>query len=59
MKCLKNCIFMLYSQIYDDIPCRCYISMEPVSIGETCKYENKTITELNMEAHYKRGIKDD
>ena len=52
MKCLKNCIFMMCTQINNDFPCRCFISKKPVKYGETCKYENQTVTELNMEANY-------
>ena len=55
MKCLKNCIFMLCSPSNPDLPCRCVISKKPVIFGETCKYENKTVTELNMEADYKKN----
>ena len=58
MKCLKNCIFMLCSQSNPDLPCRCVISKNPVIFGETCRYENKTVTELNIEANYKENGKD-
>ena len=58
MKCLKNCIFMRCSQIREELPCRCFISKKSVNYGETCPYENKTVTELNMEANY-NGDSDD
>lgn len=51
MKCLKDCIFMSYVKPFDRFVC--LISKEPVTFGETCLYENKTVTELNMEANYK------
>ena len=56
MKCLKNCIFMRCSQIREDLPCKCFISKKSVNYGETCPYENKTVTELNMEANYKGDV---
>lgn len=52
MKCLKNCIFMMCSQVRPVLPYRCFISKKDVKLGETCPYENKTVTELNMEANY-------
>lgn len=52
MKCLKNCIFMLCSNVKYNLPCRCFISGKSVNRGKTCPYENKTVTELNMEANY-------
>ena len=57
MKCFKNCIFMLCSQSRYDLPCRCFISKEKVNYGETCPYENRTVTELNMDANYQRSLK--
>lgn len=54
MKCLKNCIFMLCSQVRPDLSCKCFISKKDVKLGETCPYENKTVTELNMMANYNR-----
>ena len=56
MKCLKNCIFMICSQIRDDLPCKCFISHKTVKIGETCPYENRTVTELNIEANYQGDV---
>ena len=44
---------MVCSQIRTDLPCHCVISKKRVNYGETCPYENMTITELNMEANYK------
>ena len=52
MKCLENCIFMMCSQFRPDLSCKCFISKKYVKLGETCPYENKTVTELNMEANY-------
>ena len=49
---------MMCSQVRDDLPCRCFISKKPVKLGETCIYENRTVTELNMEANY-NGDSDD
>jgi len=49
MKCLMNCIFMYYIPV-DGFTCM--ISKERPPIGKTCPYENKTVTELNMEANY-------
>ena len=46
---------MKCSQIRDDLLCHCFISKKAVTLGETCPFENKTVTELNMEANYKRG----
>ena len=46
---------MLCSNVKYDLPCRCFISGKSVNRGETCPYENKTITELNIEANYKGG----
>lgn len=43
---------MMYSQIRPDLSYRCFISKRDVKLGETCPYENKTVTELNMEANY-------
>lgn len=57
MKCLKNCIFMRCSHIVPELPCRCIISKKQVNLGETCPYENKTVTELNMIANYDGGLK--
>lgn len=57
MKCLKNCIFMRCSQINSELPCRCIISKKQVNFGETCPYENKTVTELNMDANYEKELK--
>ena len=54
MKCLDNCIFMRCSAIAPELPCRCIISLERVNLGETCPYENMTVTELNMEANYQK-----
>ena len=54
MKCLKKCIFMRCSEIRKDLPCHCVISNKAVNLGETCPYENKTVTELNMEANSER-----
>lgn len=31
----------------------CMISKRKVHFGETCPYENKTVTELNIEVNYK------
>ena len=53
MKCLKNCIFMRCSEIRKDLPCHCFISTKAVNLGETCPFENMTVTELNMKANYK------
>ena len=47
---------MLCSQVNPDLPCRCVISKTPVILGETCPYENRTVTEINMEAEYKRAL---
>ena len=52
MKCLKNCIFMY--NIQGEFTC--LISKKPVKFGETCPYENKTVTELNMEHDYQRRL---
>ena len=49
MKCLMNCIFMYYINV-DGFTCM--ISKKTPPIGKTCPYENKTVTELNMEANY-------
>ena len=46
---------MMCSQIRDDLPCRCFISKKSVKFGETCPFENETVTTLNMEANYKGG----
>jgi hypothetical protein len=48
---------MRCSQIRPDLPCRCLISKKAVKLGETCPYENRTVTELNMEADFKRRQK--
>ena len=53
MKCLKNCIFMMCSEINNDLHCRCFISKKTVKLGETCPFENKTVTMLNVEENYK------
>ena len=53
MKCLKNCIFMICSLNNSELPCICIISKKQVNYGETCLYENMTVTELNMKANYK------
>lgn len=45
---------MMYSQIRPDLSYRCFISKRGVKLGETCPYENKTVTELNMWANYNR-----
>ena len=37
-------------------PCICFISKKPVWYASTCEYENKTVTELNMEANYKKEL---
>ena len=58
MKCLKNCIFMLCSQTNPELSCRCFISKKTVTFGETCIYENKTITELNIESNYKKELQE-
>ena len=54
MKCLKNCIFMWYIPMGGFI---CAITKETVNYGCTCPYENKTVTELNMEHDYQRRLK--
>lgn len=43
---------MRCSEIRTDLPCYCFISKKKVNFGETCPYENKTVTMLNMEANY-------
>ena len=43
---------MRCSQIREELPCRCFISKKSVNYGETCPYENKTVTELKIEANY-------
>lgn len=48
---------MLCSQSNPDLPCRCFISKKPVILGETCKYENKTVTMLNIDENYKKMVK--
>ena len=53
MKCLKNCIFMY--NIQGEFTC--LISKKPVKFGETCPYENKTVTELNIDANYEKELK--
>jgi len=45
---------MLCSQVRPDLSCKCFISKKDVKLGETCPYENKTVTELNMMANYNR-----
>ena len=52
MKCLNNCIFMYYVTFGGFI---CLISKKNPPWGKTCPYENKTITELNIEANYKKN----
>ena len=47
---------MKCSQIRDDLPCHCFISKKAVTLGETCPFENKTVTELNIEANYKGDV---
>lgn len=49
MKCLNNCIFMYYVMFGGFI---CAVSKKNPPWGKTCPYENKTVTELNMEANY-------
>lgn len=49
MKCLNNCIFMYYIASEGFI---CTIAKKNPPWGKTCPYENKTVTELNMEANY-------
>ena len=39
---------MMKSKIRPELSYRCLISKETVKLGETCPYENKTVTELNM-----------
>ncbi len=56
MKCFKNCIFILCSQVRYDLPCRCVISKKSVNFGEICPYEDRTVTELNVEANYKKEV---
>ena len=46
---------MIYNEINNDLPCRCFISKKTVKLGETCPFENKTVTMLNIEENYKRG----
>ena len=55
MKCLKNCIFMLISAEHE-IPRGCIISKKQVNYGETCPFENMTVTELNMKANYENKV---
>lgn len=50
MKCLRNCIFMYH--VAGRLTC--LISKGRVNYGCTCPYENMTVTELNMEADYKK-----
>ena len=45
---------MRCSQIRPELSCKCFISKKDVKLGETCPYENKTVTELNMWADYNR-----
>lgn len=54
MKCLANCIFMYYVMFGGFI---CAVSKKNPPWGKTCPYENKTITELNIEANYDGDIK--
>ena len=49
MKCLMNCIFMYYINV-DGFTCM--ISKKNPPWGKTCPYENRTVTELNMEWNY-------
>ena len=48
---------MRCSHIVPELHCRCIISKKQVNLGETCPYENKTVTELNMIANYDGGLK--
>ena len=47
---------MLCSQNNSELPCRCIISKKQVNYGETCPYENMTVTELNMKANYENKV---
>ena len=47
---------MLCSQSRYDLPCRCFISKKPINYGETCPYEDRTVTMLNMEANYQGDV---
>ena len=44
---------MMCSEINNDLHCRCFISKKTVKLGETCPFENKTVTMLNIEENYK------
>ena len=54
MKCSRNCIFIMRSQIRPELSYKCLISRKIVKFDETCPYGNKTVTELNMWADYNR-----
>lgn len=44
---------MMCSEINNDLNCRCFISKKTIKLGETCPFEDKTITMLNIEKNYK------
>ena len=41
-----------------EIPIGCIISKKQVNYGETCPFENMTVTELNMKANYENELKE-
>jgi len=49
---------MMKSQIRPELAYWCLISKETVKLGETCPFENETVTTLNIKANFNKKQKE-